>query len=140
MYNASCTSTGSGTPGTGSTPDGNVAAIAVTGLTNGQPYTCTVTAHNGIGDSAASSASDPATPASVPSAPAAPTIVRGNAQIAVTFNTPADNGSTITGYTATCASSDGGNTNSNAILSAKAERGRSASVNDRKIVGTPSPK
>ena len=38
----------------------------------------------------------------LPSAPAQPTIAPGNAQIVVTFAAPADNGSPITGYTATC--------------------------------------
>ena len=41
-------------------------------------------------------------PATLPSAPAQPTVTRGNAQIVVTFTAPADNGSPITSYTATC--------------------------------------
>ena len=44
------------------TGTGTASPIAVTGLTNGTPYTCTVTATNGAGASAASAASTAATP------------------------------------------------------------------------------
>ena len=41
----------------------------MSGLTNGTPYTFTVTATNGVGTGPASAASAPATPATVPGAP-----------------------------------------------------------------------
>ncbi len=45
----------------------------------------------------------------VPGAPTSPTATAGNAQISVGFTAPGSNGgATITGYTATCTSSDGG--------------------------------
>jgi hypothetical protein len=53
----------------------------------------------------------------VPNVPGAPTVgtaTAGNAQISLTFSAPGSNGgATITGYTATCTSSDGGATGSN---------------------------
>ena len=81
----------------------------VDGLTNGKTYTCTVAATNAEGTSAASAASAAAVPGLVPTAPAQPTVTHGNASISVAFSAPASNGgSVITGYTATCTSSDGG--------------------------------
>src|SRR5262249_55424750 len=47
-------------------------------------------------------------PSTVPSAPAQPTVASGNAQITVTFTAPADGGSAITNYQASCSSSNGG--------------------------------
>ena len=43
-----------------------------------------------------------------PRLPAQPTVTRGDTQISVAFVAPANDGSTITGYTAACTSSDGG--------------------------------
>ena len=79
----------------------------VTGLTNGTPYTFTVTATNALGTSPASAASAAVTPATVPGPPTAVSGTRGNTQATVSFTAPASNGgSTITGYTVT--SSPGG--------------------------------
>ncbi len=109
-FTATCTSTNGGATGTGTytTPDGSASPITVTGLTNGDTYTCTVIATNSAGNSAASPSSGPAVPAAVPDAPAQPTATAGNERIAVTFVAPNSNGNAITGFTATCASSDGG--------------------------------
>ena len=86
----------------------------VTGLTNGKTYTCTVLATNSVGDGDASVASDATVPATVPGTPAAPTVTRGNASISVAFVAPGSTGgSAITGYTASCTSSDGGAPGSN---------------------------
>src|SRR4029077_18697637 len=83
--------------------------ITVTGLDNGKTYTCTVQTTNSVGDSDASVASDPTVPATVPGPPAAPTLTRGGASVSVAFVAPGSNGgSAITGYTASCTSSDGG--------------------------------
>ena len=107
---ASCTSSDGGASGSNS---GASSPIVVSALTNGKTYTCTVFATNVAGSGAASAASASAVPATVPSAPAAPTLTHGNAQISVAVVAPANGGSAITGYTATCTSSDGGVTNSN---------------------------
>jgi hypothetical protein len=102
-YTASCS--GSGTPGTGI---GFGSPIIVGGLTNGATYFCTVSATNAIGTSPPSFTSAAAVPAPVPEAPAQPGAVAHTSSITVTFTAPADNGTPITGYTATCVSSNGG--------------------------------
>jgi len=79
----------------------------VTGLTNGTSYTFTVTATNVVGTSLASSPSSAVTPAGPPSTPSAPTAtVASTTSATVAWTAPANNGSTITGYTVT--SSPGG--------------------------------
>ncbi|MDG2037132.1 MAG: fibronectin type III domain-containing protein, partial [Luminiphilus sp.] len=83
------------------TNDADTLTCVVTGLTNGTAYTFTVTATNGGGASAASVASSSVTPAGPPATPSAPTAAIGNGQATVTWTKPADNGSTITGYTVT---------------------------------------
>ncbi len=84
-------------------------SCSVNGLTNGQSYTFTVVASNGVGDGPASDPSNSVTPATTPDAPTNVSAVAGNGQAAVSWSAPADNGgSTITAYTAT--SSPGGKT------------------------------
>jgi titin len=101
-YNATCTSSDGGDAGSLANT-GAVTPITVTGLTNGKSYTCTVDATNADGTSPESDPSSPSVvPAGFPSAPARPPVDRGNTQLTVTFNMPADNGSPITSYTATC--------------------------------------
>ena len=68
---------------------------AITGLTNGTTYTIYVKARNSQGESVASNTVT-ATPAAVPGAP---TNVVATGAAAVTWTAPANNGSTITGYT-----------------------------------------
>ncbi|HEV7524934.1 MAG TPA: fibronectin type III domain-containing protein, partial [Acidimicrobiia bacterium] len=104
-YTASCSSSNGGVS------SGNTGAnspIVVTGLTNGKTYTCSVTATNADGDSAASPDSVTVIPSTTPDAPAQPSVARGNGQITVSFTAPFNGGSAITGYTATCASLNGG--------------------------------
>ena len=105
-YNTSCTSSNGGAAGSSS---GATSPITVTGVTNGKTYTCTLTATNSAGTSGTSPASANVVPNLVPVAPAAPTAAPSNAQIAVTFTAPFDNGNPITSYKVTCTSSDGGN-------------------------------
>jgi hypothetical protein len=79
-------------------------------LSNGKTYTCRAVATNDLGDSAPSPASRAFVAAAVPSAPTITTIKRGNNSASVAFLAGANNGSTITKFTATCTSSDGGTT------------------------------
>jgi len=97
LYTA--TSTPDGKTGTVSGPgDGT---ITVSELTNGTPYTFTVSATNAGGMGAASAAYIPVTPATVPDAPTIGTATVGNAQATVTYSAPGSNGgSPITSYTA----------------------------------------
>jgi len=85
---------------------GGSSPLAINGLTNGTPYSCSVVATNSSGSSAASTAVV-AIP-KIPTAPGIPTISRtdyGDGEIYL-YVTVADNGgSAITGYTAIC--SDG---------------------------------
>jgi hypothetical protein len=73
----------------------------VTGLTNGQAYTFTAKAMNGVGWSLASGASTPVTPAAPPNAPTGVTASGGNELAIVSWIAPFDGGSPITAYTVT---------------------------------------
>jgi uncharacterized protein (TIGR02145 family) len=96
---------------TGSVTQSGSGAITVTGLTNGTPYTFTVTATNAIGTSTPSAASSAVTPATLPGVPTNVAATAGNNQATVTFEAPiSDGGSTIASYIAT--SSPGGKTGS----------------------------
>ena len=78
----------------------------VTGLTNGDSYTFTVTATNGIGTGPSSSPSSPVTPATSPGAPTGVSATNGqNASSKVTWSAAPSNGSPISGYTVTAADS-----------------------------------
>ena len=104
--------TATSSPG-GLTCSGPSSPCTVSGLTNGTPYTFTVTATNSTGTGSASSPSAQVTPATVPGAPTGVSAVAGNGSAAVSWTAPASNGgSTITGYTVT--SSPGGFTCSSA--------------------------
>ena len=78
----------------------------VTGLDNGTTYSCTVTANNAIGSGPPSAASI-GVPSTVPNAPAQPTVVREIGKIAVYFSEPANNGATISSYSAVCTAAHG---------------------------------
>jgi hypothetical protein len=108
-YTAACVSTNGGPLafGTAVTPP-VIASTAVN--SNGFRYTCHVTATNAVGVGPSSPESASVTPAWLPDPPDAPTITPGNNNMLVTFVAPANNGSAITLYTATCTSTDGGAT------------------------------
>ena len=81
----------------------------VTGLTNGQAYTFTVTATSAAGTGPASAASNSVTPDTFPGRPTSVFATGGDSQATVTWTGPADNGgSAIVAYTVT--SSPGGKT------------------------------
>ena len=80
------------------TGTGASSPIVVTGLTNGTPYTFTITANNSVGNSVSSNASNSVTPATTPSAPTISGITAGNAQLTVAFSAGATGGSAITNY------------------------------------------
>ncbi len=85
-------------------------SCVVSGLTDGTPYTFTVTATNADGTSAASAASSPVTPASVPSAPLAldATSPGISGQIDLAWTAPASTGgATIVDYRVQSSADDG---------------------------------
>ena len=90
-------------PGGATTPASGT-SVLVTGLSNGTPYTFTVTATNSAGTGPASTASTPVTPTAAATAPAAPTgvgAVAGDGQATVSWTAPSNGGSPITSYTVT---------------------------------------
>lgn len=90
----------------GSCTTGGATSCIVSGLTNGDSYTFTVTATNSAALTSASSASSPAVvPSTTPGAPTSLSTALGNGSVTVYFSPPASNGgSAITGYTVTSTS------------------------------------
>ena len=91
-----------------STPDGKTCTTAdtscvVSGLTNGQPYTFTVTATNGMGPGPASDPSNSVTPAAAPDKPTGVSATAGLGSAMVSWIAPSANGSPIGNYTVTSA-------------------------------------
>ena len=94
---------------------GNVTTDVVGGLTDGDTYSFTVTAINGVGLGATTDFSNTVTPATVPGAPSGLSATGGDADATVTWTAPAsDGGSAVTGYTVVASDSttpaDGGET------------------------------
>ena len=108
-FTATCTSSDGGTTQSAS---GASSPITVSSLTNAKTYTCTVVATNAFGDSPASNASSSITGATAPSAPSISNLTQGNLSAIVSFTSNGSGGSAITAFTVTCASSDGGTTQS----------------------------
>jgi titin len=113
-FTATCTSSDGGTTRAASNAS---SPITVGSLTNGSTYTCVVVATNTVGGSAASGASDPFVALGVAAAPTITSVDLGLDGIVVGFTANADGGDAVTGFTVTCASSDGGTTQSNADAS-----------------------
>lgn len=91
--------TATASPG-GLTGTGATTPIVVTGLTNGTPYTFTVTATNSVGTGTPSSASSAVTPSTAPSTPTIGTASPGSSSASVAFTPGATGGATPT-YVAT---------------------------------------
>ncbi len=89
----------------GQTVSGAASPLTVTGLTNGDSYTFTVTATNGNGSGPSSDPSNAVVPSTVPAAPTGVTATAGNADAQVSFAAPSDGGSTINSYTVTATDS-----------------------------------
>jgi hypothetical protein len=70
----------------------------VNGLSNGTPYTFTVTATNAVGGGLAGQPSSPVTPNNYPDQPAQPTTVFGDQSVTVRWTPPANLGTPITCY------------------------------------------
>lgn len=112
QYEAQCESVDSPTV-TGTSATGTATNILLTGAVNAKTYTCKVRARNSVGDGEYSDPSAAVTPQagldpSVPAKPAAPSATAGSGSVALTFAAPANGGAAITGYSASCTSSDGG--------------------------------
>ena len=80
---------------------------------NSKTYTCRVVATNDLGDSAPSLPSAAFVAATAPDTPTVTGITRTSNAASVAFTIAANNGAAITGYRATCTSSDGGATKTN---------------------------
>ena len=80
---------------------GESSPITVSGLTNGNEYSCVVLAINKNGQSAFSNI-EKVTPESVPEAPLLDAITGGDGIAILSFTATSDGGSAITGYTAIC--------------------------------------
>lgn len=83
---------------------GTASPLTVAGLSNGVAVTCTVAAVNEIGEGTASAASASVTPATVPAAPqlGSALATASGSGITLSFSTPDNGGSAITGYEASC--------------------------------------
>ena len=75
--------------------------VTLTGLTNGDTYTFSVTAATATGAASGSAPSSPVTPATLPAAPTGVSASRGDGSATVSWTPPADNGSGIWAYTVT---------------------------------------
>jgi hypothetical protein len=111
-FTATCTSSNGGALKSAVHTGATAVAIAVTGVTTGKTYTCSVVATNSRGNSPAGTTT--AVTVGAPAAPAKPTVVMtASGSLKVTFTAPATNGAAITGYTATCTSTNSGVTKTN---------------------------
>ncbi len=105
-FTATCVSSNGGTTRTGS---GIASPITVSGLTAAKSYTCTVAATNAAGTSTSSAPSPAVTVVAIPGAPTIGTVTRAVPnQFSVAFAPGSANGGTVSAYTVTCVSSNGG--------------------------------
>jgi hypothetical protein len=106
-YTAVCASTDGGTARSAT---GTTSPIKVINLTGSKNYRCRVSATNAVGTGSYSAYGTTVTlPApATPSAPTVTTSTPSAGAVTVAFKSNGDGGSPITGYTAVCASTDGG--------------------------------
>ncbi|CUU59674.1 conserved repeat domain-containing protein [Parafrankia irregularis] len=81
--------------------DASTTTRTLTGLTVGGSYTFTVRAVNALGNGAASQPSAAVVPYNVPAAPSITAVSAGSQSATLTWSTPANNSSPITGYVVT---------------------------------------
>jgi streptogramin lyase len=103
-FTASCVSNDGGVSGSAG---GTVSPIVVSGLSNGNTYTCTVTATNAIGTSGPSASSN-AVVVGAPGAPVDLNVVPGSGSATLSYTAPPENAAPIDHYNGSCESSDGG--------------------------------
>ncbi|MBS4098897.1 MAG: fibronectin type III domain-containing protein [Sulfuricella sp.] len=99
-YTASCTA-----GGVTQTASGPSSPLTVTGLAGGTVYSCSVYAHNSVGNGVASAAVSvvPSSPVTAPTAPQSVSVTSGIQQVTLSFTAPASNGgAAIDSYTASC--------------------------------------
>jgi streptogramin lyase len=103
-FTASCVSSDGGVFGTES---GTASPVVVSGVSNGNTYSCTVTATNGVGTSAPSAASN-AVVVGAPGAPLDLSVVPASGSATLSWTAPPENAAPIDHYDGACQSSDGG--------------------------------
>ena len=113
-YKATCVSSNGGITRSSTLSLAN--PLVVGSLTSGKTYTCTAVARNAVGYSTPSAPSAAVVATNVPGAPSIVSATPGVKMISVAYRTSASGGgSAITGYRATCVSSDGGVTKSSTL-------------------------
>ena len=86
----------------GQSATGGASPITVTGLTNGDTYTFSITATNGVGTGPPSGFTNTVVPVTIPGPPVAKKATGGDSQAIVKFGPPTSNGgSPVTSYTVT---------------------------------------
>jgi predicted RNA-binding protein with TRAM domain/YHS domain-containing protein len=102
-------STASARGGESCTSNSGTLTCTVTGLTDGDSYTFSVTATNSVGTGVASTASSAVTPAvTTPLAPPGLVATPGNTTVALSWTAPSNGGAAITGYNVYESTSPGG--------------------------------
>jgi hypothetical protein len=107
-FNVGCTSKNGGVTVLGVLMGAVAGPTTLAGVTTGKTYTCTVSATNRVGTSAASDRSHVVT-VGAPAKPTRPIATKtASGVVRVSFSAPNDNGAPITGYVAICSSGNGG--------------------------------
>ena len=110
--------------GTDTMPGAITTTRTIAGLTNGTPYTFTVVAANGVGNSPPSAPSNNVTPATVPQAPFISSVVpNGDQSVVVNVVEAGSGGSPVTGLAVTSSPLGGTDTNTGTTVQAHVIRG-----------------